>query len=324
MNQVYLNDEDRRKMYKSHPMVTHEYRIITPIIESAYRLIRDRVFMRKTGTFMYASPRMGKSTCAEAIRALLQREFPDVCIMGHIMEDSGRHETSLYVNILHSQGLSTPTRPVYHSVQRTLITHILTRLDLVKGNQYVLVIDEMQHLQEPEYDRLAALHNKLGDLGIRMTTIGFAQPEILDVRSALRRGQKSYVLARFLAEPIPFDGCVSKSDLEKILKAYDEVQHYPEDTDYTYTKFFAPEAFENGFRLVDYASTIWSKLKSAAGKSSDSIPMEHLCLTIEYLLLSSFELDNSKYKLSENQIDDAVEASNLADFSGLLALESEF
>lgn len=318
MNIHSLSNEQRLAIISEHPVVTKDYLIITPIITDVYSLIRERVLMRTTGTFMFASPRMGKSTCAKAIKSLLRAEFPKIFIMSFVAEKRRAQEAALFIDILQADGLSIARGERYSDIQRKLITHIQSRLAMVCGNQFVLMIDEMQNLGDAELEKLATVHNRLEEIGIRMTTVGFGQPEILDVRSSLSVVHKSYLISRFLCEPIPFHGCVTKEDLEKILEDYDHTNFYPEDSDLSFTRFFLIEAYDNGFRLKQYATPIWKELKKAAGKGVDSIPMEHLSRTVEYLLVLSQRHDNKDFQINSEFISSAVSASNLSYFSGLI------
>lgn len=67
------------------------------------------------------------------------------------------------------------------------------------------------------------------------------------------------IIARFLSEPLAFDGRTSveelKEILKEILKTFDEGTEYPEGSGWSYTRFFLPQAFEQGFRLQTYASS---------------------------------------------------------------------
>lgn len=112
MDILHLSQEELNELRSEHPVVTKDYLIITPVITNVYGLIRERVFMRKTGTFMYATPRMGKTTCARAVETLLQHEFPKILIMRLIAEDSGRQESALFANILQVAGVLVPARAV--------------------------------------------------------------------------------------------------------------------------------------------------------------------------------------------------------------------
>ena len=318
MNIHSLNNEQRLAMISEHPVVTKDYLIITPVITDVYSIIRERVLMRTTGTFMFAPPRMGKSTCARTIRSLLQTEFPKIFIMSFVAEKRRIQEAAMFIDILQADGLVVNRGDRYSDIQRRLITHIQSRLAMVSGNQFVLMIDEMQNLGDMELEKLATIHNRLEEIGIRMTTIGFGQPEILDVRSSLSLLNKTYLISRFLCEPIPFQGCATKNDLEKILEDYDHTKFYPADSDLSFTRFFLIDAYDNGFRLKQYATPIWKELKKAAGVGAESIPMEHLSRTVEYLLVLSQQHDSKDFQIDSEFITSAVNASNLSYFSGLI------
>ncbi len=313
-----ITENERNRLFSEHPVITKEYLIITPVISNVYSLIRDRVWMRSTGTFMYATPRMGKTTCARAIKKLIEAEFPDILVISFTAESKRKQDSALFIDILQSENLLIVRLARYKDIQRQLITYIQSKLATRKGQQFVLMIDEMQKLCLDDLDMLATIHNRLESIGIRMTTLGFAQPEILSTRTALQATGQNFIIARFLSEPIPFDGCTTRGDLKVILEAYDNVQYFPIDSDYTFTRFFLPDAYSEGLRLSDYADDIWSALKHAAKQlMAESIPMEHLSRTIEYLLVDGSKYDSPKFKFDNNHIKNAVEASNLNYFSGL-------
>lgn len=318
-----LSEQRRRDLYESHPVITKNYLVITPVVRKVYALIRDRVYMRTTGTFMYAAPRVGKTTCAKATQQLLQAEFPRIHVMRFSAEPS-RQKSALLIDVLSADKLSVPRTPRYKDLQRQLLIYVQSSLAIRDGNQFVLIADEMQNLSEENLIDLATIHNRLETLGIRMTTIGFAQPEIMDRHTALLATNQSFLIARFLSEPIPFSGCTSIEDLREILNAYDLTLKYPQDYDYSYTRFFLPLAYDNGFRLASNADAIWSKLNAAAkGLPGDSIPMEHLSRTVEFLLVYGTGSDSQTFKLTAKAINEAVEASNLRYFSGLLSTPTD-
>ena len=178
----------------------------------------------------------------------------------------------------------------------------------------------MQNLEESDFYLLLAIHNRLEKQKNKMTTIGFAQPEILELRTAFLVNKSYHLIARFLSEPIPFNGCSTNEDLHAILHAYDEEKHYPEDSGISFTEFFVPIAFENGFKLSDYSNQIWKELKKATAElESRAIPMQHLTSTVAYLLLAARSLDGKDFKLKLTAINEAVERSTLKYFSGLLS-----
>lgn len=315
-----MNSVQREKLLNSHPIVTKEFVIVTPVIERAYSLIRERVWMRSTGTFLHATQRMGKSVCAQTVEKLLKEENPQIAIMSFSAIKRENRATALFIEMLRSENLDVPKYPRFDALENKLMTHILTQCLQKKGLQFVLLIDEMQNLSEADYYLLLAIHNRLEKQNIKMTTIGFAQPEILEVRTALLATRSLHLIARFLSEPIPFDGCSTEQDLSFILKAYDEVEFYPLDSDISFTRFFLPEAFDNGLRLTTYASKIWKALKNARiGSENFAIPMQHLTSTVAYLLLAARSTDSKIYKFDQKIIEDSVDRSALKYFSGLLS-----
>lgn len=318
---LYLDAEHRGVMLNTHPIVIKDYTVLTPMITTTYSLVRERVWTRRTGAFLYARPRMGKTRCATVLQRLLSVEFPEVHVT-RISADQRRSSTDVgfVSDLLEAEGLPVKKRPTYKEMLSRLLVHVTTSVTARAGKQFVLLVDEMQMLSEADLRILLVLHNRLEMADITMTTIGFAQPEILETRSALLTSKAFNLIARFLSEPIPFDGCAGREDLATILVAYDDEKRYPENSDWTYTRFFFPEAYESGFRLKDYADSIWLALVEAAKPlGTGTVPMEHLTRTIEYLLLANRKADSRAFRLDEAGIEAAVAASNLFEFCGLMS-----
>lgn len=320
MDIFVLSHAEREKLINHHPIVTRDFVIVTPVIEHAYSLIRERVWMRSTGTFLHASQRVGKSICAQTVETLLKEEYPNITVMSFSATKRGGRATAMYIEMLRAEGLHVPNAPRFDWLENKLMTHILTECLKKNSSQFVLIIDEMQNLEESDFYLLLAIHNRLEKQKNKMTTIGFAQPEILELRTAFLVNKSYHLIARFLSEPIPFNGCSTNEDLHAILHAYDEEKHYPEDSGISFTEFFVPIAFENGFKLSDYSNQIWKELKKATAElESRAIPMQHLTSTVAYLLLAARSLDGKDFKLKLTAINEAVERSTLKYFSGLLS-----
>lgn len=172
-----ISFEERERLLEDHPIVQKKYIVITPTIKRVYGLIRDRVWMRRTGTFLFATPRMGKTTCAEAVRNTLEGEFPKIFIMSYTAERRKQGDSGLLIDILRSDNLVVPARGTYKDLFNRLTTHIQSNVTARQGSQFVLMIDEMQLLSEADFNVLLVLHNRLEFNRIKMTTIGFAQSD---------------------------------------------------------------------------------------------------------------------------------------------------
>lgn len=313
-----LTDTDtRERMLDKHPIIMKQYTIITPMIHDAYSMIREMVWLRHTGLFMYASPRMGKSSCALAVMELLAAEFPDKYAAYHIA-DSNRL-ASFTRDLVVSLKLIKKERESYSLMIEKIILHVRSQLSKVGGNHFVLIIDEMQQLTLENYDTLLTIHNRLTAEGISMTTVGFAQPAILKRRSLIITMKVPNLVARFLSEAIQFDGCLSSECFMNILFQFDHEKEYPVDSGWSYTRFFLPKAFAAGFRLSTQHEHIWHLLGIRVGESfMPTVPLEHIFRIVEALLVYGRKHDGIEFSLSDDAINSALDRSRIDEYMELI------
>lgn len=313
--------EQREKLLSGHPVRGGDYTLPTPMMQRTYALVRELVWARRTGTVFYASPRMGKTRCALAIRDLLRQEFPNVYVTLLSTRPSGRPTTAHMLRlILEAETHALSRRPDADQLFGNAIADIRVKAARIGARQYVLLIDEMQLLNDLDLQQLVCFHNQLELQDLRMTAISFAQPEILHRRTSLLASNARQIIGRFLSNTLQFDGCASEDDFGALLRSYDQASEYPDGSGITYTHFFFPEAFRAGFRLEASRRAIWEALRSAAGgDASQGVPMEHVCLTIDNLLLSLRRDDCPNFRLSSDDIGAAVSESQSKSFSDVLS-----
>jgi len=310
----------RERLLPGHPIRAGDYTLPTPMMQRTYAIVRELVWARRTGTVFYSSPRMGKTRCALAIRDLLQAEFPNIYVTLVSTRPSGRPTTSHMLRlILEAESHVLSKRPDPNLLFGNAVADIRVKAGRIGAKQYVLLIDEMQLLNDADLQQLVCFHNQLELQNLKMTAISFAQPEILHRRTSLLANNARQIIGRFLSDTLQFDGCCSEGDFGDLLRCYDLASEYPEGSGITYTQFFFPAAFRAGFRLETYRTALWDVLHRAAGSIADQgVPMEHICLTIEDLLLSLRRQDNSGFRIDGDDIDAAVSASKLRAFSDVL------
>lgn len=320
-NSVLLTSEERERLLEYHPIKEREYILPTPMMERAYGVIRERVWARRTGAVFYAYPRMGKTRCAFAAKSLLEEEFPRCYVsLLSAISTTRPSDARMFKLLLSAERHALSGRTNALALLESAVADIEVKTKSRGGNQYVLIVDEMQCLDETDLQQLVAFHNALEIHKIRMTTISFAQPEISHRRTALMASNDRQIIARFLSEMIVYSGCASAADLKQILISYDENSEFPEGSGWTYTRFFVPLAYANGFRLATHAAKLWMALSDAAEPiGGGAIPMEHTCLTIENLLLSLRAQDCSTLIIGDSDIYDAVESSQLRTFSSSMS-----
>lgn len=315
-----LNPLQREELYARHPVVQGDYTLRTPMLLAAYSIVRERVATRRTGIVFFGPPRIGKTKCAEEIRRLLTEESCGLVSSIIYARPSLRpNDSHMFRLILEAQGHVLASRKDPYLLFKNAITDVELEVKKHRGSQFVLIIDEAHLLGQTDLQRLVVFHNALASRGIKMTTLSFAQPEIMHRRTALMTANQLQIIARFLSEPIRFEGCTRVEYLRAMLKLFDEYSDYPEGSGWSYTRFFVPDAFQAGFRLEDFAPSIWETLKTASPVPVEGgVPVEHVCLTVQYLLLRARSEDCINFKLSTEEISLAVEESNLENFCNVV------
>ncbi|MGN7738540.1 ATP-binding protein [Pseudomonas sp. 22526] len=299
---------DREAHLENHPVVSTHYTLITPMIAKVYSILRERVFSRHTGTFLYAKPRMGKTRCAETVRDLLTIEFPKKYILYHTAD--GNKSARLIRDLVSTVGLYKAPKESYGALMERFIIHVRAEVEFRGGGHFVFIVDENQLLSTEGWNELLVIHNRLEQRGISMTTLGFGQEEILENRHFLFGLGATNLVARFLCEPIRFEGCVSEVDFDSMLNEYDANKEFPLDSGCTYTNFFLPKAFAAGFRISKYSRLIWTELINVAGEDGPGeLPLEHMFRVIEDILMRSRHMDCSEFKITDEIVRKAVDAS---------------
>lgn len=309
-----LDAAARSKLLRTHPLTKDQYTVLTPMIRAAYAIFRERVFFRHSGAFMFAFPRMGKTRCAMAVKELLKSEFPDIYVLYHTA-DSDR-SVYLIKDLLVAAGAPTKVKENRAVQLERLVAHIADRLEFSEGDQFVLILDEIQLVQVPGgYNELLVLHNRLEAQGIKMTTLGFGQPQILDVRTMLLQTDFSNLVARFLSEPVRFDGCLSSNVLQAILAEVDDKTEFPENSGCTFTNFFLPVAYQNGYRLASQHGDLWTGLNNVVSEHIvPRIPFSFIIRLINHLLIANRMHDCAEFQLTTEMIDASLKQILLAEF----------
>ncbi|WP_339465019.1 hypothetical protein [Pseudomonas sp. EA_65y_Pfl2_P74] len=307
----------REQLLPDHPMVKKSFIAFTPSIEWAYQQIRDLIWLSAPSMYFNSVPRMGKTLCAKALVDVIRSEFPDRYVVLVTADVAGLE--GIIKTIAMSIGLIMKARENLISIREKVLTHISCELSSINGSHFVLVVDEMQCLKIQDYLQLQVLQNRLSLAGVNMTNVGFAQTEINSVRSSLILGQNAAVVARFLSERVEFSGCQNSKWLAETLKGFDENLIYPSGSGCSYTNFFLPLAYSNGFRLNNFADLIFERAKYCIRNSvKPELPTAHLFAALGYMMIAVRVLDKSDFELTAPMIDAAISKSGMANFAKLM------
>jgi len=66
---------------------------------------------------------------------------------------------------------------------------------------------------------------------------------------------KTQIVARLMVEELAFYGIRNAQDVATCLNGYDQTA-YPEGSQWSFTRFYLPQAFDAGYRLVSDADTL--------------------------------------------------------------------
>src|SRR6202171_5831105 len=84
-----------------HPLVTGNYRLATPAIETFYELVTRCLRYRIMGALIYGPSRIGKTRAIEYVRLLLARNYPKMTSYHAQCEHKPRHaEGPFFSNLL--------------------------------------------------------------------------------------------------------------------------------------------------------------------------------------------------------------------------------
>jgi len=101
-----------------------------------------------------------------------------------------------------------------------------------------------------------------------------------------------------MVDELAFYGTRNAQDAATCLHGYDQTA-YPEGSQWSFTRFYVPQAFEAGYRLTKDADALWRAFETAHHKANLpgqlEIPMESFARAVEIVLKDSELRDDRGY-----------------------------
>jgi hypothetical protein len=283
-----------------HPIATGNYRIATPAIEAFHELILRCLRYRITGALAYGPSRIGKTRAIEYLRLLLAQTQPKITTYHAQAEHKPRHaEGPFFATLLEAVGYPDPDTGT-NSAKRIRLTNKIKEACARSGSgTVILFVDEAQRYDENEYEWLRDVHDHLDRIQIKLFTFLVGQQALLSIKTAFQRANKTQIVARLMVEELPFFGVRDVKDVATCLSGYDQTT-FPRGTDWSFTRFYLPEAFDGGYRLADDAHCVWEAFEAIHNKAGFStsleIPMESFTRAVEIVLKESELRDALTYR----------------------------
>lgn len=282
-----------------HPLATGNYRIATPAIETFYELVARCLRYRVMGALIYGPSRIGKTRAIEYVRLLLARDHPKMTSYHAQCEHKPRHaEGPFFANLLEAVGDPDPNAGSNPSKRMRLALRIREAAARAGSGTVLLFCDEAQRYNDNEYEWLRDVHDCLDRQQIKLFTFLVGQQELLAQKTALQVAGKTQIVARLMVEELAFYGIRHAVDVATCLNGYDQTA-YPAGSQWSFTRFYVPEAFDAGYRLVSDAGVLWQAFETAHHKANLpgqlSIPMESFARAVEIVLKDSEPKDGPGY-----------------------------
>ena len=293
-----------------HPIVTGNYRIATPAIQAFYELISRCLRYRTTGALIYGPSRIGKTRAIEYLRLLLAETHPKITTYHVQAEHKPRHaEGPFLTNLLEAVGYAEPDKGGNTSKRMRLIGKIKEACARNGSGTVILFCDEAQRYDANEYEWLRDVHDHLDRLQIRLFTFLVGQQDLYAIKINLQHAGKTQIVARLMVDELAFFGIRNARDVATCLAGYGQTS-FPRGTEWTFTRFYLPQAAEAGYRLTDDAQVLWDAFMAIHNKTGLGgmleIPMESVTRAVQIVLKESEIHDAAGYRPSSEMWAQAV------------------
>ncbi len=215
------------------------------------------------GAFFIGRSRIGKTAMVSHLQNRLVTRFnepiPSVFLTIHDMPS--KSSKSILELICEVLGFEVSARANANKLAAQ-ITYRLEEMALkTRERIVVLFVDEAQRLTPEKLQAFVRLNDQLelAKISLFVFFVGNIQ-ESQALFHIIKQDRYAHLRGRFFTKINEIRGIRNKQDLLYCLKQYDNL-HYPVDSGPTYTENYLPEAYKEGFRLVQLGDAIWNTYK---------------------------------------------------------------
>ncbi|WP_211441225.1 ATP-binding protein [Collimonas humicola] len=299
-----------------HPLFTETVMLRTPSIDEVFLVVKRAVLLRETGCVFQGESGIGKSFAVDMVQAMLLRQYPRLCVFTH---DAHNHEIpsirAFFKHFLKSVGQKKEQKGETYDLRTRLVNILVDQARISGTNLIVLFIDEANAMLLSDFLFLKDVFNDLVREGVQMVTILMGQsPELLHVIDMLRTEGRNDLVGRFAMRVHAIRGYNSLSDFQAILGGIDRCQ-YPIGSEISWTAFFVPIAWRQGFRLEQEAQRCLAAMRAACKDASKlaEFPARQVFLAVRSFLVALSGIDGAAMKVPEQAWSDAVRYALIQD-----------
>ncbi|MDF9839680.1 MULTISPECIES: ATP-binding protein [Paenibacillus] len=312
----------------THPIEQGHYLMPTKEVLRLMVKITNIVDSRLPGMIVYGRPRLGKTY---ALRFAIENlptsiGVPLPILMANSNSYKVPNEEKFYYDLLSDFKFPFPAVRKPAEMRRQIVNLMLEKAEKSKMRRIILIMDEAHRLTEFHYNWLMDIYNQLDRENVSMSVISVGQEELLSRRTFFLEQKKSQIIGRFMTHEHHFYGIRSVEEMMLVLKCYDsaEISCYPQNSDWSFTKYFFSDAYNNGERLEKEGKNLFNlfeKIRKEHGvRSVFEIPMEYFAFTVENALKKNGSHGDSQYWLTEPLWREAIESSGYIESEIYMAL----
>lgn len=316
----------RPVQWDSHPVVMQKYIVATHSIDGLYQRVKRCIRLRVPGALVFARTRYGKTYATRYVATALKGDFPNIVTFTFLCKKAKiPSEMAFFTNLLFA--LDHPKAESGTAPQKRIrvVNKLIEKLANSKQNILVVFADEAQKLELEDYVWLCEVHDELEKRGYRMITFLVGQPQLKNRKTAFKEARHTQIVGRFMIDEIEFRGVCSAEEAASCLQGYDTTC-FPVGSQWTLTRYFLPQAWDRGLRLVSQAGTLWQEFEDShldgGFRTAVEVPMTYFTRTVEIALMDLCK-DSDTFEFTPGLWKQAVEESRFSHAEDELLLDIE-
>jgi hypothetical protein len=282
---------EREELLIHHPLMTGQSLLPTAQIASLCTMVYRAVLTRQLGLCFTAKSGMGKTSAMRFLATYLRQKLPRLVVYNHTCRNhKGGSVRGFFKHFLSTVGhpvLKGETADLRDRLGKTIVD--AARLSGLRVA--VMLIDEAQAMDVDDFAFLKDVANEIEAEGTTLITVLMAQdPDFRYVQKKLEHSSRLDLMSRFTLNPQQFRAFESEKDISGVMKQVDNAL-YSDSVEITWTEFFLPLAFANGFRLANFAQVFFSSMADMLDKQglTCQIPARQLFAAIRLFVVDPEE-----------------------------------
>ncbi|MBY8972730.1 hypothetical protein J1G33_20245 [Pseudomonas sp. P867] len=294
----------RPKSIEDHPLCSRNYLVPTDSISIVWEYL-DKTLRRRSGGFvMWGNWRIGKSSAIQYLRNVAQTKYKG--LFSATLDGETKlyiSERDFYSDLCKELGVSTGGSS--GECKRRAVDIMISMGECNTKRIFLLFIDEPQKWTDLQLNWVCEIYDKLERHNVRLISVMVGQSTLVAFRKNYIDRGNGVIIDRLMREAIEFHGIRDPDELKVVLGGYDGI--IESDPAWPFTRFFFPQAYFAGFRLVEATEVIWNSFVSAIdsnGKLLEHwIPMKHLTLLVEVMCEEYCFKDAPDFKIDKEFVD---------------------